>query len=265
MSGWIKLHRKIQENDIWMCDKFSRGQAWVDLILNAAHKPTYFFKRGIRIDLKRGQLAVSETGFADRWKWSRTKVRTFLKMLEKEQQISLLKNNVIQVITVLNYEDYQEKKTADQTADQTANWTRERPQKDTYKNVKNVKNIEENNSIVDLLMKEVEKLKQELADKSAAPTSPTEKKTKRKISKFIPPSLEQIREYCNERKNDVDPVKWFNHYTANGWKVGKNPMKDWKAAIRTWERNNINKTINSPETTKSSLPELDYTFNPLSE
>jgi len=55
-------------------------------------------------------------------------------------------------------------------------------------------------------------------------------------TKFIHPNIEEVTQYCTERNNGVDPQKWFNHYTSNGWKVGKNPMKDWKAAVRTWER-----------------------------
>lgn len=51
------------------------------------------------------------------------------------------------------------------------------------------------------------------------------------------PTLDEVRAYCQERNNGVDPDRWFNYYTANGWKVGKNPMKDWKACVRTWERN----------------------------
>lgn len=56
-------------------------------------------------------------------------------------------------------------------------------------------------------------------------------------TRFSKPTLEEVREYCRERNNFVDPEKWFDYYTANGWKVGKNPMKDWRATIRTWERN----------------------------
>ena len=55
------------------------------------------------------------------------------------------------------------------------------------------------------------------------------------VGRFTPPTIEQVTEYCRERGKGVDPVRWFNYYTANGWKVGKNPMKDWKAAVRTWE------------------------------
>lgn len=50
------------------------------------------------------------------------------------------------------------------------------------------------------------------------------------------PTLYEVKEYCSERGNKVDPERWFDYYTSNGWKVGKNPMRDWKAAVRTWER-----------------------------
>ena len=62
---------------------------------------------------------------------------------------------------------------------------------------------------------------------------------------FKKPTLEDVKNYCIERKNGIDYQKWFNYYTANGWKVGKNPMKDWKAAVRTWESNNDNKSKES--------------------
>lgn len=54
--------------------------------------------------------------------------------------------------------------------------------------------------------------------------------------RFAPPTLEDVQAYCSERKNTVDPQRFIDYYSANGWKVGKNPMKDWKAAVRTWER-----------------------------
>lgn len=53
---------------------------------------------------------------------------------------------------------------------------------------------------------------------------------------FTPPTIEQVKEYCKERKNNVDPEKWFHHYESNGWKVGLNKMKSWKSAVITWEK-----------------------------
>ena len=58
---------------------------------------------------------------------------------------------------------------------------------------------------------------------------------KKKEDNTIPPDKNDVIEYCKVRKNNVDANKWYDHYTANGWLIGKNKMKDWRAAIRTWE------------------------------
>jgi hypothetical protein len=57
------------------------------------------------------------------------------------------------------------------------------------------------------------------------------------IKRFIQPSIEEVKEYCNDRGSNVDSDKFFNFYESNGWKVGKNKMKDWRACVRTWEAN----------------------------
>lgn len=60
---------------------------------------------------------------------------------------------------------------------------------------------------------------------------------------FKKPSVDEIKAYCIERKNTIDAQHFFDHYESNGWKVGgKSPMKDWKASIRTWEKNEINRS-----------------------
>lgn len=71
--------------------------------------------------------------------------------------------------------------------------------------------------------------------------------------RFIKPTLEEVQAYCKERNNNVDAHKWFNHYEAVGWKVGKNPMKDWRASVRTWERSDKGGT-NKP----NNKPAFDY-------
>lgn len=55
---------------------------------------------------------------------------------------------------------------------------------------------------------------------------------------FQKPTLEEVKQYCLERKNNVDPENFIDYYESNGWLVGKNKMKDWKASVRTWERRN---------------------------
>lgn len=56
------------------------------------------------------------------------------------------------------------------------------------------------------------------------------------IRQFIPPTVDEVRTYCTEKGYSIDPEKFVDYYTSNGWKVGKNPMKDWKAAVRIWAR-----------------------------
>jgi hypothetical protein len=63
---------------------------------------------------------------------------------------------------------------------------------------------------------------------------------KQKQSRFIAPTVDQVREYCLERKNSIDPQKFVDHYQANGWMRGKSKVKDWKACVRTWEQNQSN-------------------------
>ena len=59
---------------------------------------------------------------------------------------------------------------------------------------------------------------------------------KGRASRFTPPSVEEVAAYCRERKNSVDAERFCDFYVSKGWKVGKEPMKDWKAAVRTWEK-----------------------------
>ena len=73
--------------------------------------------------------------------------------------------------------------------------------------------------------------------------------------RFIPPTVDQVREYCEERGNRVDPQRFVDYYSSNGWMVGKNKMKDWKAAVRTWEQKD--KQYGRPAPAKSSNPFLD--------
>ena len=63
-----------------------------------------------------------------------------------------------------------------------------------------------------------------------------EKSKEKKASRFTPPTKEEVSAYCKERNNHVNADQFVDFYTAKGWTVGKNPMKDWKAAVRTWEQ-----------------------------
>jgi hypothetical protein len=79
-------------------------------------------------------------------------------------------------------------------------------------------------------------------------SSPKDKKSRR----FTPPSLSDVKEYCTKRNNQVDPESFINFYTSKGWMVGKNKMKDWKAAVRTWEKKENKGTVNINQKCQSS-------------
>ena len=139
-DGWIKLHRCLQDNPLWDSEPFSRGQAWVDLLLVANHNPGYVIKRGIKVDLNRGDIGHSEDKLAKRWSWSRGKVRRFLALLieqEMVQKIAAGKTSVSTCIRIVNYEKFQgvDKETVqktDQKADQkTVQEQEEKEEKET--------------------------------------------------------------------------------------------------------------------------------------
>lgn len=145
-QGWIALNRKIVENPMWLSEPFSRSHAWIDLILLANHKPNFFFIRDIKIDVKRGELARGENALAERWGWSRNKVRNFLKLLEKEQQIILKKSKVINRIEIVNYDKYQDRNNSKYNS-KTTEGTTEGQQKVQQKNINNnVNNINNENN-----------------------------------------------------------------------------------------------------------------------
>lgn len=75
-----------------------------------------------------------------------------------------------------------------------------------------------------------------------------------KRKRFTPPTVDEVRAYCQDRQNGVDPQRFVDYYSSNGWMVGKNKMKDWKAAVRTWEQKE--KTYTRP-VHRNSNPFLD--------
>lgn len=89
-------------------------------------------------------------------------------------------------------------------------------------------------------------------------TKTKEKSVKEKTTKkFIPPTIEEVRTYCQERKNTIDAEAFVDYYTSNGWKVGgKSPMKDWKAAVRTWEKRDEQRKAKTQPITENPFTRL---------
>ena len=145
MGGYFGVERDFLDSDFWLAEPFTKAQAWIDLFGIANHSDGFFFKRGMKITVLRGQIGRSELTLSARWGWSRNKVRRFLKWLEKEVMISLKQDNKTTIITICNYDIYQGKKHVNDTANDTANGTPERHQKDTKRNTNKNVNKEKKN------------------------------------------------------------------------------------------------------------------------
>ncbi len=119
-QGWIKLHRTIRENWIWQDRPFSRGQAWVDLLLRANHKDTKVPIDGIPRLIKRRQFLTSLEKLGEAWGWERRKVRRFLVALGDDGMLTYKMSKNGTMITIVNYDFFQGYGTTDGTTDGTA-------------------------------------------------------------------------------------------------------------------------------------------------
>lgn len=144
--GYVKAYRKLFESDMWLKEPFTRGQAWVDLIGLANHTDGFIRKRGIRINLKRGEVGWGERELAERWKWSRGKVRRFLTELCSENEQKLVpqtepqNKNVISCYLIINYDLYQSNDTTEKPTSRTTNGPQTGHKRYQNKNEKNEKN-----------------------------------------------------------------------------------------------------------------------------
>lgn len=80
--------------------------------------------------------------------------------------------------------------------------------------------------------KDIDKEREYIPMGELPPTHPSPQKSTR----FVPPTVEEVKAYCEERRNSVDPIAFWNFYAGKGWMVGKSKMKNWKSAIITWEQ-----------------------------
>lgn len=94
--------------------------------------------------------------------------------------------------------------------------------------------------------------KDRLGEDSIGKDSKGESVRGEKAKRFVPPSVEEVESYCSERGNGIDAQSFIDFYESKGWMIGKNKMKDWKAAVRTWERS---RNKNSTEKSKTVFDE----------
>lgn len=221
-GGWIKLPRSIMDDPLYFAEPFTRAQAWIDLLLLANYADGYFIVRGNRVNVKRGQVGRSQQNLAERWKWSRGKVDRFLTEMEKDGRIIQQKSRLTSLISIVNFESmYSVIQQTEQQAEQL---------KVQQTGINNNKN--NNNNL----------------------TSSNEDERGKPQKRFVPPTLEEVQAYIVEKGYCVDAESFIAFYQSKNWYVGKNKMKDWKAAILTWEkreRENPRRPA-SPRKTKTS-------------
>ena len=144
MSGWIKLHRSITRH--WLYDSnepFTKREAWVDILLQVNHSAQKVNIGNTIIECNPGESLNSLDTWGARWKWNKSKVRRFLKLLESDSMVVLKSERKTTRLTVVNYETYQVERNADETQvkrKRNASETQTTPNKNE-KNEKNEKKI----------------------------------------------------------------------------------------------------------------------------
>lgn len=141
-KGWISIYRSMQDHWLWQEKPFSKGQAWLDLLLSANHKENKFLLGNEILQVDRGSFVTSELKLMEKWGWSKSKVRSFLNLLKNDNMITKTSDKKKTTITIVNYELYQDSETTKEPQKDHARTTKE-PCKDTNNNDNNVNN--ENN------------------------------------------------------------------------------------------------------------------------
>ena len=220
-KGFIMIDRSILEDEMYFSEKFTRMQALMDLCLLAAFKSRTFYIRGNKVELQPMQVAKSVRDLADRWQWSVNKVRGYLYELEKGDYIDTQKTTVNQIITIKKY-------IVVNTQNDTQINTQTDTQNDTQTDTPIIKNNNVNNENKEIVIEGVV-----VSNEQQTLPTPTKEK-KRRSSVFVKPTLEECIAYANEKGFNWDVTRFYNYYESNGWRVGRNPMKNWKAAMSNW-------------------------------
>lgn len=201
MQGYIKLYRQIVEWE-WYND-INTTRLFIHLLLTANHREQKW--QGITV--LPGQKITSYPHLALENTLSVQAIRTSINKLKSTGEITVKSTSKYSLITIQNWIDYQQDNTpvnSQATGEQQSSNRRAT----TNKNVKNDNNV---------------------------------KNDKKESKHFVQPSLEELKTFIQENNYQVNAEQWFNYYQSNGWKVGRNPMKDWKATVRTWvQRSNFN-------------------------
>ena len=221
MSGWIPLFRELKNHWLWDFKNPDKTLAWIDMLMMANYEDNQFMIKGKIINCKRGQLAVSQVTLQKQWNMSQNKLKRFLVLLKNERMIDFETNELTTVITICNYSQYQDVIRISERPNERA--------------VERSTNEQSNDNITS---KQINK---------------KTNNTRKAKFVFTEPSLEEVIEYFKQKETHIDPEKFYAYYESIGWMVGKNKMKDWKACLVTWEKNNNSSPVSTQSNPKQKI------------
>lgn len=214
-KGWIKLYRQSEENPLYFSEPFDRWHAWQDLLLIVNHERKQFISKGQLITLEPGQTVTSDRILAQRWHWSREKVRRFLKLLNDTSMCTIKRTTNGTILTVINWAKFQGTQTTDETTNETTGKTTD-----------------------------------ETTDETLTRMNKNDKKGKKCVSapsQSLTPSLDEVKAYCRERGfTHVNAEKFWNLYESRNWLENGQPFK-WKQRLAYWEAKDMAKEETSPK------------------
>lgn len=218
-NGYLVLSRKLFSSFLWEEKReYSRFEAFMYLLYHAQYgkEPRKVSIKNKILVQNRGELLRSQRRLASDWGWTPKRVNAWLKTMTKNGSIRNTNETVTTRLTVCNYDKYQD-----------------------------LTNYIETQTKPEGNQKETESKRKGQQKKSS----------KSGKSSFIKPTVEEIKTYCLERKNNIDPESFYHFYESKDWKVGQNKMKNWKSAIITWEKKDAPKKQTATHT-QCDLPEI---------
>lgn len=202
MNGRIAIDRRIMDWEWW--GDMNVFRLWMVILMLANWQDKQWQGKTI----KRGSFVTSYASLSEASGLTLQQTRTAINKLKSTGEIEQIVTNKYQVIIVVNYEKYQE----------------------NFGNANNqiTDNQQSNNNQITINQQQLNKdNKGNKGNKEI------------KEGRFTPPTLSEVQAYIEEKDYHVDADDFINFYTSKGWMVGKNKMKDWKAAVRTWEKRNV--------------------------
>ena len=220
MGNYIKIDRKILDWE-WYSN-INTCRLFIHMLLKANWKDGKFEGKVI----PRGSFVSSYPKLEKETQLTNREIRTAIDHLKSTGELTVKKTNRYSIFTINNYNLYQ---LSDSQNDSQA--TVKRQSSDSLTSA-----IEE---------------KKEVYKESITKVIPKKN--------FVPPTVDEVQKYCRERNNNIDAQNFVDFYESKGWMIGKNKMKDWKAAVRNWERKEQNES--KTKKTKKNFDQRTYDYN----